>query len=276
MSDPPPGVELRTAGPDDREAVVTLLHERMSSKFSLARWRRLFDYPWLSDRPDCGVVVLERGRISGYLAVIYAERRQGSRTVRTANLSSWYLAKPLRGQGVGLAMLQLATREPAVTYTTFSSNPPALRVMAKAGLVLLDDRRFLWRRTAAPAAGVAVLSGFDAVTPEVPDHERQILTDHRDLPVQPHLLRAAEGDCLIVLSVKRKGADVAYHEVLYLDRPEIFARHAAAFADAILTPGAAVLAVDRRFLDGCEVIAETEPISVPRYFRSQVMARREV
>jgi len=276
MSDLPAGVELRTAGPDDRDAVVTLLHERMSGRIGRARWGRLFDYPWLADKPDCGVVVLEQGRVAGYLAVIYADRRLGGRTVRTANLSSWYLVRPLRGQGIGLAMLQLATRDPAVTYTTFSSNPPALRLMAEAGLVLLDDSRFLWRRTAAHAAGIAVLSGCDALLPEIPDHERQILMDHRDLLVQPHLLRAAEGACLIVLSVKRKGADVAYHEVLHLGRPAVFARHAAAFANAVLTPGAAVLAVDRRFLDGCEVVAESEPISVPRYFRSPVMARREV
>lgn len=276
MSCLPPGVELRTAGPDDRDAVVTLLHERMSSRISLGGWRRLFDYPWVADKPDCGVIVLEQGRVAGYLAVIYADRRLGGRTVRTANLSSWYLVRPLRGQGIGLAMLQLATREPAVTYTTFSSNPQALHVMARAGLVLLDDSRFLWRRTAAPAAGVTVLSGFDALLPEIPDHERQILADHRDLPVQPYLLRAPEGDCLIVLSVKMKGADVAYHEVLHLGSPPVFARHAAAFANAVLTPGSAVLAVDRRFLDGCEVVAASEQISVPRYFRSPDLARREV
>lgn len=276
MTRPPPGVELRTAGPDDREAVVALLHERMSSRISLARWRRLFDYPWLADRPDRGVVVLERGRVAGYLAVIYADRRLGGRTVRTANLSSWYLARPLRGQGIGRAMLQLATRDPQVTYTTFSSNPQALRLMAEAGLVLLDDSRLLWRRTAEQETDALVLTGFAPLLPEIPEPERQILADHRDLPVQPHLLRAAEGDCLIVLSVKKKGADVAYHEALHLGRPDVFARHAAAFANAVLAPGAAVLAVDRRFLDGCEVVAESEQISVPRYFRSPVMARREV
>jgi hypothetical protein len=272
----PPGVELRTSGPDDRDAVVTLLHEQMSSRISPARWQRLFDYPWLADKPDRGVVLLERGRVAGYLAVIYAHRRLGGRTVRTANLSSWYLVKPLRGQGIGFAMLQLATRDPGATYTTFSSNPQALRLMAEAGLVLLDQSRFLWRRTAAHEAGVEVLSGFDALLPEVPDHERQILADHRDLPVQPHLLRAAGGDCLIVLSVKRKGADVAYHEVLHLGRPAVFARHAEAFANAVLAPGTAVLAVDRRFLNGCEVITESEQISVPRYFRSADLAPPEV
>jgi len=272
----PPGVELRAAGPDDRDAVVTLLHERMSSRISLARWRRLFDYAWLANKPDCGVVVLEQGRAAGYLAVIYADRRLGGRMVRTANLSSWYLVKSLRGQGIGLAMLQLATREPAVTYTTFSSNPHALRLMAEAGLILLDDSRFLWRRTAARGAGAQVLSGFAALLPEIPEHERLILADHRDLPVQAHWLRAAEGDCLIVLSIKKKGADVAYHEVLHLGRPDVFARHAAAFANAVLAPGAAVLAVDRRFLDGCEVSAEREQISVPRYFRSPDMAPRAV
>jgi hypothetical protein len=276
MSRLPPGVELRAAGPDDRDAVVALLHERMNSKISPARWRRLFDYSWLADKPDCGAVVLERGSVAGYLAVIYADRRLGGRTVRTANLSSWYLVKLLRGQGIGLAMLRLATGDPGITYTTFSSNPPALRLMAEAGLVPLDQTRFLWRRSSEHGADIEVLSGFAALLPEVPDFERLILTDHRDLPVQPHLLRAAEGDCLIVLSVKHKGADVAFHEVLHLGRPAVFARHAEGFANAVLAPGAAVLAVDRRLLDGCEVVAESEQIPMPRYFRSPVMARREV
>ncbi len=272
----PPGVELRSAGPNDRDAVVALLHERMNGRISPARWRRLFDYSWLFDKPDCGVVVLERGSVAGYLALIYADRRLGERTVRTANISSWYLVKPLRRQGIGLAMLQLATRDPGMTYTTFSSKPPVLRLMAEVGLVLLDQTRFLWRRSGEHGADIQVFSGFAALPPEVPDHERLILTDHRDLPVQPHLLRAAEGDCLIVLSVKQKDADVAYHEVLHLSRPAVFAPHAEGFANAVLPPGAAVLAVDRRFLDGCEVVAESEQISVPRYFRSPVMARREV
>ena len=276
MSRLPAGIELRSAGTDDREAVVALLHERMSSKISVERWRRLFDYPWFRDRPDCGVVVLERGALAGYLGVIYADRRGDGRRSRTANLSSWYLVRTLRGQGIGLAMLRHATRDPDLTYTTFSSNPPALRLMAEVGLVLLDESRLLWRRSGEQGAAIQVLSGLAALLPELADHERRILLDHRDLPVRCHLLRAAEGDCLVVLSVKQKGADVAYHEVLHLGRPEVFARHAQAFADAVLAPGAAVLAVDRRFLDGCAVRTETEAIGVPRYFRSPDLARREV
>jgi hypothetical protein len=272
----PPGIELRSAGADDREAVVALLHERMSSKISVERWDRLFDYPWLEAKPDCGVVVLERGVLAGYLGVIYADRRSGGRTVRTANLSSWYLVRTLRGQGIGLAMLRHATRDPELTYTTFSSNPPALRLMAEVGLVLLDDSRLLWRRSREQDAKLQVLSGPAALLLEVADHERRIVMDHQDLPVCCHLLRSADGDCLVVLSVKQKGADVAYHEILHLGRPEVFARHAQAFADAVLAPGAAVLAADRRFLEGCVVSAEVETISVPRYFRSPDLARREV
>ncbi len=272
----PPGVELRAAGPDDRDAVVALLQERMNSRISTAVWRRLFDYRWLSDKPDCGVVVLERGSVVGYVAVIYADRRLGERTIRTGNIGSWYLVKPLRGQGIGLAMLQLATRDPGTTYTTFSGNPSSLAVLAAGGFVPLDQTRFLWRRSARQGANIEVLSGFAALMPEVPDRERLILSDHRHLPVQPHLLRSAEGDCLIVMSVKKKGADVAYHEVLYLGQPSVFARHSEAFANAVLAPGAAVLAVDQRFLDGCETSAESEQIPVPRCFLSTVLARREI
>jgi RimJ/RimL family protein N-acetyltransferase len=267
--------ELRLAGPADRDPVATFLYERMSSRISLERWRRLFDYPWLEDKPDWGVIVTENGAVAGYLGVIHAIREIDGRTVRTANLSSWYTLRSLRGQGIGQAMLELATRDPCVTYTTFSSNPAALRLMAKVGLALLDERRFLWRRTGEPA-GIEVISGFAALLPAVPDHERKILADHRDLPVQPRLLRALEGDCLVIFSVKKKGADVAYHEVLHLGRPAVLARHAQAFANAALAPGASVLAVDARFLDGFEIGAESEPISVPRCFRSRDLRAREI
>jgi RimJ/RimL family protein N-acetyltransferase len=266
--------ELRLAGPDDRDPVAAFLHQRMSRRIGRERWARLFDYGWLDDKPDCGVVVIESGEVAAYLGVIHARRRIGGRVVRTANLSSWYVARSLRGQGLGLAMLELATREPGVTYTTFSSNPPALRLMAKAGLRLLDQRRFLWRRT-EDRAGIEVLSG-DAVVPEVSDQERQVLSDHRDLPVQPHLLRAPEGDCLVILSVKKKGDNVAYHEVLHLGRPAVLARHAQAFANLVMAPGANVLAIDSRFLESFAVMAEIEPISVPRFFRSPDPGAREV
>jgi RimJ/RimL family protein N-acetyltransferase len=269
-------IDLRLAGPQDREPVTAFLHEQMSSRISLERWRRLFDYGWLEDKPDRGVIVTENGAVAGYLGVIHADRRIGGRIARTANLSSWYISRSLRGQGVGLAMIELATRDPRVTYTTFSSNPPALRLMVKAGLGLLDERRLLWRPTAEPPAGIEVLSAFDAVWPEVSDDERRTLDDHRDLPVQPRLLRTSEGDCLVIPMVKTKGADVAYHEVLHLGHPAVFARHAQAFANAVLAPGTSVLAVDSRLLDGCEVAAESEPISVPRYYRSPNLAAREV
>jgi hypothetical protein len=162
MSRLPPGIELRAAGPGDADAICALLHDQMSSRISRERWRRLFDYPWLADKPDCGVVVLERGRVAGYLGVVYADRRLRGRTFRTGNLSSWYIVRSLRGQGLGLAMVRYATRDGGVTYTTFSSNPPALRLTAEVGLVLLDESRFLWRRTDERTSAIEVLSGFAA------------------------------------------------------------------------------------------------------------------
>lgn len=274
----PPDIEVSSAGPEDREAACALLHERMSRKISLARWSRLFDHGWCPRPPDHGVL-LHRGReLAGYLGVIHAERRIGARTVRTANLSSWYILKPLRGRGLGLAMLQHATRDPHLTYTTFSSNPPALRLMAAAGLGLLDDTRLLWRRRGAAAPGIEVIADRAALASELPEPQRRLLDDHRDLPLDPVLLRSAEGDCLVILSIKRKDADIAFHEVLHLGNPAILARHVQAFADAVLAPpGESVLSIDSRLLEGCPTPgAERRPIAVPRYFRSPDLARREV
>ena len=195
--------------------------------------------------PTAACCCWHEGALAGYLGVIHAERRIGGRTVRTANLSSWYILKPWRGQGLGLAMLQHATRDPGVTCTTFSSNPPALRVMAAAGLVPLDDTRLLWRRSGSgggrhrgalgPRAAAARGAGATSAGCS------RITGTCRSTPI---CCAPPEGDCLVVLSIKRKGADVAWHEVLHLGRPALLARHAQAFADAVLAPGESVLAVD--------------------------------
>ena len=277
MSPLPPGIELRTAGPDDRDAVVALLHEQMSSRISLERWRRLFDYPWLADKPDCGVVVLERGRVAGYLGGDL--RRPPAPRAHRPDRQSQLLVHRQAAARAGARPRHAAARDPRPgrdlhdLQQQSAGAPPDGRgrpgPARREPLPLAADRRAARPRSRFSRASLRC-------------HPRYRTTSGRSwrtiaiLPVQPHLLRAADGDCLVVLSVKHKGADVAYHEVLHLGRPDVLARHAQAFANPVLAPGDSVLAVDQRFLDGCEVSAESEPISVPRYFRSPDLARREV
>ena len=104
-----------------------------------------------------------------------------------------------------------------------------------------------------------------------------MLADHAGLNLRPYLIRPDSGeDCLVLLYVKEKGADIAYHEVLHVGEPVVFGRHAAAFAAAILPPRQALLSVDSRFLPGDTRPNRVEPIEVPRFYKPAGMRADEV
>ncbi len=261
-------IQIRPAGPDDRDAVCNLLHEKMSSRIPLERWRRIVDGRWSGWRDDFGVIAEADGELAGFLGVVYAERPTPHGIRRFGNLTSWYITKPYRGRGVGWRMLQAAMSDPTVSYTTFSSNPPALRLMAKAGLVLLDDRRLIWDGKATKATDVVVTKNPDIAGEGLSERSRQILADHAGLNVLPYLIEPKDQPSYLVLvHVKKKGADIAYHEALHVEDPAAFTRHAGSFASAILPPKKALLSVDSRFCTGAANPDRVEEIEAPRFVR---------
>lgn len=252
---------IRPARPEDREAVVELLHEHMSARIPRERWRLLFDYPWRpADAPDCGRVLIDR-RIVGFLGATYVDRPIGGDTVRFCNMSSWYLLRPYRGQGHGRKMVLDLTSDPAVTYTDLTATPQVQEMLlAHAGFSILDRERWILRRPQEEVADI----GLTELTPSGPPlaHHAGI----RDL----RLLRAEGpgGSSALAVQVKKKGEGIAYHQLLHAEDPVWLARNASGVAAALLPPGPAVLAIDRRLSPIAPARAEIEPIAQPRLYKS--------
>jgi hypothetical protein len=253
---------IRPARPEDREAVVELLHEHMSARIPRERWRLLFDYPWRpADAPDCGRVLTDGGRIVGFLGATYVDRPIGGDTVRFCNMSSWYLLRPYRGQGHGRKMVLDLTSDPAVTYTDLTATPQVQEMLlAHAGFSILDRERWILRRPQEEVADI----GLTELTPSGPPlaHHAGI----RDL----RLLRAEGpgGSSALAVQVKKKGEDIAYHQLLHAEDPVWLARNASGVAAALLPPGPAVLAIDRRLSPIAPARAEIESIAQPRLYKS--------
>jgi hypothetical protein len=164
-----------------------------------------------------------------------------------------------------------------VTYTTFTSNPPAVRLVLKAGMERLDERRLLWHPSETADPGVEISRDIDRFADRLPASARQALADHAGLGLESAVISAPDGRaCLVIYYVKRKGEDIAYHEVLYISDAEVFGRHARSFAADILPPRQAVLSVDSRFLDKSVAPDANEEIRVPRHFRSAGLAPSEI
>lgn len=265
---------IRPAGPADIDAICTLLHTQMNPKIARDRWRNLMTYRWLDPKPDLGRVVEDRGRILGYVGMVYSDRPVGGRSERIVNICAWYLDKALRGKGLGTAIMADATAVPAMSYDIMTSSKRTLDILADVGYRVLDDHRWIWRRGDGPAIELeqdpkTILAAVDA-------HEGRLLEDHAGLPVTPVLARADGAQCLLVLSIKRKAADVTWLDVLHAGDRSFLASHGQGIADGLLPQKAAVFAADCRFVAGDPAGAERERLPVARYFKTERLSPPDV
>lgn len=250
-------VEIRPATYDDAEPVVELLYSKMSSKVPRERWRRLFDYSWRpADVPDFGRVLDDGGHIVGFLGATYVDRRLDGQTRRICNMSSWYFDKPYRGRGLGRAMMADLTANPQHLYTDLTATAAVERMLlTHLAFYVLDRQRVVIEQDGGPAPVADEALAQDA-----------LIQHHAGLGV-----RVVEAcGCRLILQVKRKGADIDYHDVLYASDRELLAAHAQEIANAILPGTPSVLAIDRRLLPNLPHGGRLESIAQPRLAKGTV------
>jgi GNAT superfamily N-acetyltransferase len=271
-------LDIRPAGENDVDAIVALLHGQMNRKIAPERWRRLFAYPWLDQKPDLGRVAVEGERVVGYVGMVHADRDIGGRRERIVNVCAWFLDKEFRGRGLGHALMAEATADDRASYTILTSSAKTRKILDAVGYRELDAERRVWRRRGtAPARAISFVEDPARIIAEVGARSRRLLRDHEGMPVQPMLIGAEGRTCLLVFSVKLKGDDVAYWDLLHVRDRVFFSAYAQDLADTILPAGKkAVLAADLRFVDPSAQHGERERFAVPRFFKTMRLRPEEI
>jgi hypothetical protein len=190
-------------------------------------------------------------------------------------MTSWYVAKTYRGQGIGGRMLELVTADPEITITNFSSARGAVPVVERAGFSVLDSERLIWRSSDATAR-LPVHHDPLQLGDTLAERDRRVLEDHAGLNLRTLAVETSEGQCVIVLSIKQKHDAYVTHEVMYLGDRALFGRYARAIADSILPAKGAVLSVDRRFVAPGVLPDAIQTIAVPRFYTVGRMPAEEV
>ncbi|QJB55773.1 GNAT family N-acetyltransferase [Pseudodesulfovibrio sp. zrk46] len=267
---------LRRAEPGDFDAICELLHENMNAHFPVERWRKLFTHGWSDEDPDYGVVAVDGDKIVGFHGHICSHRRVGERRERFVNFTSWYILKPYRGNGLGRQMLEMATADPNTTYTVCSLSPKRVDFFKTLGLDVLDTERLLWRKDGHEYENLDFIDDPEVIAMRANPDEVEVLKDHAGLKVTPILLSTRCTQCLLLLSISVKKDDVTYYDVLYRSNPGLFSDRVFDIAEAILPDGNAVLAADRRFVEGDAPRAEVETLVSPRFYKTGRVKPRNV
>lgn len=257
-------VEIALAPPDAREEVAQFMCASFpKAKWDITGWRALMGGRWAGAEDSCAVTLRDGGALVGVLGLVHARRPTAHGMLHTANMTSWYVNKPYRGQGLGGQMIALAARDRNVTVTNFSSAKGAVGVVRGAGMTALDTHRCLW---GAGPSDLTVRTPAQ-VWDDLSETDKQVLTDHEGLNLTPVVIETPDGLCTLVQSIKRKHDAYVTHEALYVGDQALFARYAGQIAGAVLPAQGAKLSVDARFVgDAGQQAPAQEAFAVPRFF----------
>ena len=275
---------VRPADDRDIDAICTLLHSKMNTRIPEARWRRLMTYPWLADKPDFGRVVESAGSILGYCGMVYADRLIAGKSSdrvpqRIVSMSSWYLDKSLRGRGLGKEMLVSSVADPDLTYATLTNSKKPLGIVESIGFKVLEDHRYEWRKTGQdpqPGNDLVIFNDIPDIRARVEPYQRTMIDDMRGFALRPMLVESTDGQSLLFLSAKRKGADVLWFDVMHVSNSKVFVDCAQSLANQLLPDTPAVLAADGRFIGPQPADAACEMLPVARYYFGKPVARDDI
>ena len=270
---------VRAAVAADIDGICHLLHNKMNSKIPVERWRNLMTYKWLDAKPDFGRIVESDGTVLGFCGMVYSDRWLGAsaaerRVERMVSMSSWYLDRSLRGMGLGSEMLSSSIADPMMTYATLTNSPKPLAIQEVVGLRVLEDHRYLWRKTSKQS--VQLEKQPEVIRNLVLEHEQVLLDDMASQPLSPYLFQTDGVNNLLFFSIKRKAEHVVWYDLMYASDLNHFSDNAQHLANALLPDSPAVLAADGRFVTVPVSDATREQLPVPRYFKSERVAPHEV
>jgi acetoacetyl-CoA synthetase len=243
-------VGVRPAARADIPAVCDLLHEAsLSGAFgSVGRetWRRLFDYEWLEEKPDLGYVLMNQGKIVGFLGTIYALREIDGKEGVFCNYTSWYVRPEYRGSGI--ALLRAAMRDNGVTYTSFTPSALTRQTFEMLEFSLVGNRRFVlppcWNAETLRHPRPEISLNTETIRYALDKRLRRIFDDHAPHCLQL-LVRDGSQKALVVVKRRRMSvpglsrilpsrARIPYSEILYCSDPSVFTRHLERIKLAIL------------------------------------------
>lgn len=269
-------VDIAYAGPEEREEIAQFMNEVFhKAKWDIEGWRRLLAGRWCGPEGRFAISVRDEGKLVGVLGLVYADRMTSGGVRTTADMTSWYILKEYRGQGIGQKMLALATSDPSVTVTNFSSAKAAVSVLVNAGLTVLDKERLVWHPR-VNAAGLIVYDDPLTLGDRLPAKDRKIIGDHQDLKLRHLSVETPDGLVTMVIYPQKKHGDWVTHEIMYLGNQPAFAQHAPDIAAAVLPGPDTILSLDRRFAAAGIAPDEVRPFATPRYCQPGLLDPSEI
>jgi fatty-acyl-CoA synthase len=277
---------IRSADRADIEPLCRFL-QRGFSRVPPDSWRCLFDYSWLVDKPDLGLVLTIGSEIVGFLGAVYAQRKIGKETGLVCNHTSWYVVPEYRGWGADL--LATVIRNDSVSFTALTPGPSARPMLEALGYSELTRRKiamppllhFETLRERAPV----ISFDREAVRGSLDREHQRVFDDHAPYECLQCFVHT-DLDCTFLVVKRRVGGNaqirklfptttrIAYSEILYCSNPPLLARHIERVKQAIMRRQRTLLLV----CDECLLPDRPRglPFEAPAFYKSSQFGATEL
>jgi len=244
---------VRPAAPADRDAIAAYLAEHLRGEGGAARYRRFFDYRWLSDadKPDLGMMIEVDGRIRGFIGAIYGRRRIRGREHLLCNLNSWCVDEEVRMHS--LVMLKRLLDRKEYDFVCVSPSDRVTELLRFFKCQTLDTGKLLFGPLsgvpASPRAWrVKVWDARSGIERHLDDEDRRVFADHAPYRLAQWLIERGDRRCFAVMARRGRGLRV-FADVLHASDPQLFAESIGLCIPRLARALGTVLAgLDRRFL----------------------------
>lgn len=219
-------IAVKEATPEMFPQVHELLRQFNVNNPSITRedWQSLFTYPWRSPDDPLGFVLVDDGKIVGYLGAICSRRVIAGRQEKFCNITSWVTDKNHRQQAI-----MLLTPILKLTDHTITNQTPAKHIhplFTKLGFQELERKRVIlfpfpeFKRLVTPSSFRAT-TDKNLIAKILKEPDATIFKDH--LPLKcGHLLIYNDQGYSYALFTKTKGRKYHFSHVHYISNKPVF------------------------------------------------------
>jgi hypothetical protein len=264
-------VEKATLGMFDE--IHTLLKGFNNPRLGANEWRGLFTYPWFDDAEAPGVVLLDGGKVVGFLGTIYSRRCIDGKMEKFCNATSWIVEPGFRGESV--KMLLPLMRMLDCTVTNFSPSATVTKIFEQLGFRYLDTHARIffplpqvWRLFKRSA--YTLVTDSAQIPALVGEQDRKLFQDHSGFKCGHIALSSGRADerycyCIYTNIIRNK---LHFNHIQYVSDPALFREHAQRIGfELFKRTGTPFMKVD------CRLLGPQEE-NIPGSFRFRVTSPR--
>jgi hypothetical protein len=263
-------ITLREARGQDFDAVFPLLQKLLSVKIDRERWKLLFVDRWGGSQDRYGYLLMDGGRVVGFLGCVFSKRLIGTQWHDFCNLTNWVVEGEYRANS--LLLMEPVLELPDCTLTCLTANPTVQAILRKYGFAMFETGQTVVRRRRGlrfSSVRCSVLRDAVSVASALGGEQATIFSDHASLGNTHLLVESPHGGCQVVIG-RRRFSEPILSYLYYVSHRSVFAAHAEAIVDRICKLlDISGLVVDWRELEGRVIRKATTPeVMQPRLFKS--------